>query len=97
MARPKGVPKTGGRKKGVENKNTRDIKEAIRNLLESNLDNMTLWLKQIAADDPAKAMSLMKDLAEYCIPKLARTELQGDNKQQPPQTNITIKLADKFK
>lgn len=74
MAFAKGHEKKGGRVKGAENKTTKDIKEAFKNLIEMNLDNMTLWLKRVAADDPHKALKIMTDLSEYIIPKLARTE-----------------------
>ena len=68
-----------GRKPGTVNKNTKQIREAYQKLTEDNLDNMTLWLHQIAADDPAKAMDLMLRLSEYIIPKLARQELVGND------------------
>ena len=38
---------------------------------------MSIWLSQIAGDDPAKAMDLMLRLSEYIIPKLARQEITG--------------------
>lgn len=72
MAKAKGTPKTGGRQKGVENKVTRDTKEAFKRLVESNHDNMTLWLSRVAIEDPAKALEIVTKLAEYFIPKLAR-------------------------
>lgn len=68
-----------GKKPGTLNKNTRAIREAYQKLTEDNLDNMSLWLHQIAADDPAKAMDLMIKLSEYIIPKLARTEVTGND------------------
>ena len=68
-----------GRKPGTLNKNTKQIREAYQKLTEDNLDNMSLWLTQIAADDPAKAMDLMLRLSEYIIPKLARTEVTGND------------------
>ena len=68
-----------GRPKGVPNKTTKQIREAYQKLTEDNLDNMTLWLAQIAADSPEKAMDLMLRLSEYIIPKLARTEVTGND------------------
>jgi hypothetical protein len=66
-----------GRPKGVPNKSTAIVREAIANLLERNAPNMDKWLKQVAADDPYKALDLMNKLSEYHIPKLARTEVTG--------------------
>ena len=68
-----------GRPKGSKNKATKHIREAYQKLTEDNLDNMSLWLAQIAADDPAKAMDTMIRLSEYILPKLARTELTGND------------------
>ena len=68
-----------GRKKGTLNKNTKQIREAYQKLTEDNLDNMSIWLGQIAGDDPAKAMDLMLRLSEYIIPKLGRQEITGND------------------
>ena len=66
-----------GRPKGIKNKTTENIKQAYQKLLEDNLDNMSTWLADIAAEDPDKAVNLMLKLSEYIIPKLARQEVTG--------------------
>ena len=66
-----------GRPKGAGNKVTTKIKEAYQKLVEGNLENMTEWLGEVAADDPKEAMMLMLKLSEYVIPKLARQEVVG--------------------
>ena len=68
---------TGGRPKGATNKVTRDIRSAYQQLVEFNLENMSLWLAAIAADNPEKAFELMIKLSEYVIPKMQRTEVTG--------------------
>ena len=80
MAFKKGHERIGGKKKGIPNKVTTDIKEAYRLLIESNLQNMTSWLETIAEENPAKAIQIISELSEYVIPKLARTqtEISGD-------------------
>lgn len=70
-----------GRPKGSRNKTTNAIREAYQNLVEMNLENMSEWITQIAADDPNKAMDTMIKLSEYIIPKLARQELTGNDGQ----------------
>ena len=68
-----------GRKPGTPNKTTKQVREAYQRLTEANLDNMSIWLSQIASEDPVKAMDLMLCLSEYIIPKLARQEVVGNN------------------
>lgn len=78
MARPPGSPKYGGRTKGTPNKCTAEFREVITRLLEDNSGNFGVWLTQVAAEDPGKALDLVSKLAEYAAPKLARTEHTGD-------------------
>ena len=85
MAAQKGHKKAGGREKGTENKATKDIKAAYKQLIEDNLENLTKWLEQIAMDDPAKAVNIMFALSEYVIPKLARTETDVTSKGEQVQ------------
>ena len=66
-----------GRPKGARNKTSNRIREAYQNLVEMNLENMSLWIAQMAADNPEKAMDTMIKLSEYIIPKLARQEVTG--------------------
>jgi hypothetical protein len=69
-----------GRVKGVPNKVTTAFRETIQKLLEDNSENVGKWLESVAQDDPSKALDLVSKLAEYAAPKLARTELVGDDK-----------------
>ena len=79
--------KTGGRKKGTQNKATREFRETVTRLLDDNAENVATWLKQVAdgvpeqdvKPDPGKALDLLSKLAEYAAPKLARTEHVGKN------------------
>lgn len=85
-----GKPKTGGRPPGTPNKVTREFRETVTRVLESNAENVGIWLTRVAEGerlvgedgsvevlspaDPAKALDLLAKLAEYASPKLARTE-----------------------
>ena len=66
-----------GRPKGMPNKSTTIVREAIANLLERNAPNMDRWLNEVADKDPHKALDIIQKLSEYHIPKLARTEVTG--------------------
>jgi hypothetical protein len=46
-------------------------------LLEKNVDKYQEWLEAAAKDHPLKALVLMKDIAEYFLPKLGRVEQVG--------------------
>jgi hypothetical protein len=85
-----------GRPAGVPNKSTSAVREAIANLLDRNSEKMDEWLQLVAYGDselgvkpqPDKALDIMQKLAEYHIPKLARTEVVGD-KDQPVELKIS--------
>ena len=78
MAAPKGHDgQGGGRPKGSQNTKTLEIKQAFQNLLELNTPNMIAWLATVAEDNPAKALDICGNLAEFIVPKLARQELTG--------------------
>lgn len=67
----------GGNRKGVPNKSTALAREAIARFVDDNSERLQGWLDQIAQDNPKDAFNCVKDLLEYHIPKLARTELTG--------------------
>jgi len=74
-----------GRPPGIPNKSTAIVREAIATLLERNSEKMDEWLQLVAYGDselgvkpqPDKALDIMQKMAEYHIPKLARTEVTG--------------------
>lgn len=85
--RPKGSPKppNSGRKLGVPNKSSRDVREAIAEFARANVDQMSEWLEAIP--DPARRMDLYLRAIEYHIPKVARTEITGADGGPVAMTN----------
>ena len=85
VGRPKGIPKTGGGSRaGIPNKTTALAREAIARFVDGNADRLQGWLDDIAADPkqgPRAAFECFKDLLEYHVPKLARTEITGKDGQ----------------
>lgn len=67
--------KTGGRRAGVPNKVTADVRAAVGELVRRNFSKVESWLLEI--EDPAKRVGLFLDLCEYHIPKLGRVEHTG--------------------
>ena len=76
---PEHLANRKGRPPGTKNKKTEAIRGAYQNLVEMNLDEMSEWMRTIAATDPKAAMELMIKLSEYVIPKMSRTEITGAN------------------
>lgn len=70
----------GGRVAGVPNKATSLAREAIANFVDDNAPKLNQWLDEIyKKDGPRAAFDCVKDLFEYHVPKLARTELTGND------------------
>lgn len=77
-------PNQGNRGPG---KATKDAREAIALFVDSNAHRLTEWLDKVADGDPegdikpnpAKAFEMFQSVVEYHIPKLARTEVTGNN------------------
>jgi hypothetical protein len=85
--------KTGGRQAGTPNKVTQEAREAVKALLDANLPYLQTWLqntaegimddetgKYIVLPNPGKACDIVQNMVEYAVPKLARTEVVGDEK-----------------
>jgi hypothetical protein len=81
--------KTGGRKKGVQNKVTRDLKEAFVLLAENNLDKLQGWIDDIAVDDPKGAILIFFNMAEFILGRQSRTDVKIDSK-----TEATINIIE---
>lgn len=99
--------KTGGRVAGVPNKATTEARLAIAKFVDDNAHRLQAWLDEIAADkvdpetkaivrfgDPEKAFSLFQSVIEYHVPKLARTEMTGDDGKDLFPTSVRIELVD---
>jgi len=83
METVKETPKIGegapgpGRPKGVPNRSTAAVREAIAKMAEDNAEKFAKWLEKVAQDSPEKACDIYLKAIEYHIPKLARTEVTG--------------------
>lgn len=66
MARQKGTPKTGGRKRGTPNKVTGTLKEFVANLIDQNRGQMERDLKTL---NPKDRLFILERLMQYVLPK----------------------------
>ena len=72
----------GGRAVGTPNKSTAKAREAIAAFVDGNAHLLQTWLEEIATDErygPKTAFECFMAVAEYHVPKLARTEHTGAN------------------
>lgn len=79
MAWPKGKPrgnKSGGRKKGTPNVDTRDIKEIVEATLGETLPQSILK-DLIHVTNPREAAKLKLDLMGFIYPRRKATEMSG--------------------
>ena len=80
--KPKGSPKTGGRQAGTPNKATGAARLAFANFVDNNADRLQVWLDEIAVNEklgPKVAFECLMQVAEFHVPKLARTEMVDMN------------------
>lgn len=92
----KGRKTGGGSRKGVPNRTTKDVREAISLIAQRNVDQFERWLAKVAKGDPAKAADIFLRAIEYHIPKLARTEVSGKD-GEPVTSCITVRFVDPAK
>ena len=69
--------KYGGRKKGTPNKDTKQLREKIENLLSEQWEQILQDLRELT---PKERIDTFTKLLEYSLPKLNRTELKATNK-----------------
>jgi hypothetical protein len=67
-----------GRPRGVANKTTTRVREAIALIAERQAPEVEKWLRQVR--DPARRVELFLRLIEYHIPKLQRSEVVGEKR-----------------
>ena len=80
MAKAKGSPKTGGRKKGTKNKITQSVRDKLDALNCDPIEALfNLGKDALADDDKELAFKCYKELASYYAPKLKSVEHSGDS------------------
>lgn len=77
--------KTGGRKKGVENKVTTDIRDKFNQLLTEHLETISDDLKSL---NPKDRINILLQLSKFVIPQLKATEIISNNVSESPKINI---------
>lgn len=71
--------KTGGRKKGTPNKVTTATRETLQAAFEELAPDFVAVMRAAKEAEPTEFASLYLRLAEFSVPKLARTEVTGES------------------
>ena len=75
-----------GRPKGRSNNVTQDIRRAYEQLIHNNIDEMSMWLSEIAQESPERAFDIIIKLSPFVLPK--KQEISADENFQPIQLII---------
>ena len=67
-------PKTGGRKKGVQNKITSDLKSWLSKLVDDNRTTFETDLKKL---DSAQRLQILERLMQYVTPKMQSVSVEA--------------------
>ena len=89
----KGGPGGPGRPPGMANKVTTDVRAIFAGIMERNAAKAEEWIGTVAQSDPYKATDLLLRLAEFHVPKLARSEITGKDGTplMVPALNVAIR------
>lgn len=69
-----------------------EIREEFKAFLEHASPKIVELWESLLIDNPKEALSVIKDYAEYVLPKLARTELTGQDGGDI-QTKVTVEFV----
>lgn len=86
-----------GRKKGVPNKTTAEIKEIITRIVGNQLEHIEKDLDKIRKNDPAEAMRLSSKFIDYVLPKQTKIDLEGELTHKVEKVIIEIKRGNDSK
>lgn len=63
------------------------IRDAIQQMLDGNLTNLTEWLTKVGENNPKEALNIFMSFSEFVLPKVQRTDSKTGG-TTPIQINI---------
>ena len=81
--------KTGGRVKGIPNKDTVAIRDCFKAIIEANLEQLQSDLETLK---PAERIRAITELSKFCVPTLKAVELTDNT--PPPKEPVKIQFVD---
>ena len=89
-----GNKNNAGRKKGIPNKTTSELKQTINLLVSNNIDEAQEWLTKVGKVNPAKALELLIRLTELVMPKpVAEAESGADSRDDFYKKQATLYIS----
>lgn len=83
--------KTGGRAKGVTNKDLLPIRDAFKKLIESNIEQLS---SDLAALKPAERVRAITELSKFCVPTLKAVDITDTTPKDAPPKRIIFERRD---
>ena len=91
MGLKKGITNNpNGRKKGVPNKITKDLKESIKLIIENEFESLPETLQQL---EPEKRIDVLIKLLPYIVPKLQNIQIEPTKEEEEKKVTI-IRFVD---
>lgn len=75
MAFHKGQNKTGGRKKGAENKLVKEAREVFLETLEGQSEHIAEAFEKVRKENPKAYLDLFAKYAQYFVPKKSQSDI----------------------
>ena len=89
--RPKGLPRTGGRKAGTSNKVTKDLRETISRFLEQNTGKMQEEYEKLDSKDK---LAFLEKMIKYSLPALTAVDVTTQGEKISPMEKALSKMTD---
>jgi hypothetical protein len=84
----KGKGKTGGRKRGVTNRTTKEAEDFLRKVLLGQVDNIKSSLESLQKDSDSRYLDACSKLFTYVLPR--KTDLTSNNEKITPTMPTVI-------
>ncbi len=81
-----------GRKKGSQNRTTKEARELLQTILYGQIDNIAAAFEKILADDPAKYIDACAKMFTYVLPK--KTDISSGDEPIKQSINVIVDKAD---
>jgi len=86
--KPKGLPKTGGREKGTQNKSTEEAKKLFIKIMSGNIVKFKAALDYLYKKDKLEWLKVVNKFFPYYLPR--KQDITSDDKPLRPGINLSV-------